>query len=130
MCQRDNFEESGVSKTIGSAFEQRAQEYLQRQRLSFITRNFSCRGGEIDLVMREITGSRSLVFVEVRARRSRQFAAAAASIGAHKQRRLVLAAQHYLLTWRGALPACRFDVIAFDAGKILWLRDAFRADAS
>ena len=43
---------------------------------------------------------------------------------------LVLAAQHYLMTWRGALPVCRFDVIAFDAGRIVWLRDAFRADTS
>jgi len=43
---------------------------------------------------------------------------------------LVLAAQHYLMTWRGALPVCRFDVIAFDAGRIVWLRDAFRSDTS
>jgi putative endonuclease len=80
--------------------------------------------------MREISSQRAPVFVEVRARCSRQFAAAAASIGAHQQRRLVLAAQHYLMTWRGALPVCRFDVIAFDAGRIVWLRDAFRADTS
>ena len=129
-AMRDNFLGNGVSKTIGSAFEQRALEYLQLQRLRFVARNFACRGGEIDLVMREIGSQRALVFVEVRARRSRQFAAAAASIGAHKQRRLVLAAQHYLMTWRGALPVCRFDVIAFDAGRIVWLRDAFRADTS
>jgi putative endonuclease len=119
-----------VSKTVGSAFEQRAQEYLQKQRLHFVARNFSCRGGEIDLVMREISSPQSLVFVEVRARRSRQFAAAAATVGARKQGRLVLAAQHYLMTWRGALPVCRFDVIAFDAGRIVWLRDAFRADSA
>jgi putative endonuclease len=92
-AMRDNFLGNGVSKTIGSAFEQRALEYLQRQRLRFVARNFTCRGGEIDLVMREIGSQRALVFVEVRARRSRQFAAAAASIGAHKQRRLVLAAR-------------------------------------
>src|SRR5882757_4482771 len=77
-AMRDNFLGNGVSKTIGSAFEQRALEYLQRQRLRFVARNFACRGGEIDLVMREIGSQRALVFVEVRARRSRQFAAAAA----------------------------------------------------
>ena len=125
---RDNFFGGGMSKTVGDAFEQRALEYLQRQRLRFVARNFVCRGGEIDLVMREIGSTRTLVFVEVRARRSRQFAAAAASIGAHKQRRLVLAAQHYLMTWRGALPACRFDVMACDAGRIGGWREAFRAE--
>jgi putative endonuclease len=117
-----------MSKTVGSAFEQRALEFLQRQRMRFVARNFACRGGEIDLVMRDFDGA--LVFVEVRARRSRQFAGAAASISATKRQRLIRAAQTYLMTWRGAPPACRFDVIAFDAGRILWLADAFRVEES
>jgi putative endonuclease len=116
-----------VSKTVGNAFEQRALEYLQRQRMRFVARNFVCWGGEIDLVMRDLGGDRALMFVEVRARRSRQFAGAAASIGAQA------AAAHPCgpvlhVPWRGGLPACRFDVIAFDAGQIVWLRDAFRTD--
>jgi putative endonuclease len=120
-----------MSKTVGNAFEQRALEYLQRQRMRFVARHFVCRGGEIDLVMRDGEGNdRTLVFVEVRARRSRRFAAAAASIGVHKQRRLIHAAKHYLMTWCGPVPACRFDVVAFDAGRIIWLRDAFRAESS
>jgi putative endonuclease len=117
-----------VSKTVGDAFEQRALEFLQRQRLRFVARNFTCRGGEIDLVMRD--GAGALVFVEVRARRSRQFAGAAASISASKRQRLIHAAQHFLMKWRGAQPACRFDVIAFDGGRILWLVDAFRVEES
>ncbi|WP_407639188.1 YraN family protein [Caballeronia mineralivorans] len=95
------FGERGVEndrKRARAAFEQRALEYLRRPRLRFVARNFACRGGEIERVMREIGSQRARVFVEVRARRSRQFAAAAASIGAHKQRRLVLAAQHDLMT--------------------------------
>jgi len=52
----------------------------------------------------------------------------AASVDARKRVRLVHAAQHFLATWRGALPACRFDVVAFDAGRVHWLPDAFRAD--
>jgi putative endonuclease len=43
----------------------------------------------------------------------------------------VRAAQHYLVTRASdsrAQPACRFDVIAFEAGRLVWLRDAFRAD--
>ncbi|WP_244814719.1 YraN family protein [Caballeronia sp. Lep1P3] len=122
----DNFNEALMSKTLGDAFETRALEYLQRQRMRLVARNVRCRGGEIDLVMLDDRGA--LVFVEVRARASRRFADAAASIGATKRARLVRAAQHYLATWRGALPACRFDVIAFDAGRIRWLPDAFRAD--
>jgi putative endonuclease len=117
-----------MSKTLGDAFEARALHYLERQRMRLVARNVRCRGGEIDLVMIDEGGA--LVFVEVRARKSRRFADAATSIGATKRARLVRAAQHYLTTWRGALPACRFDVIAFDAGEIRWLPVAFRADES
>jgi putative endonuclease len=124
-----NFSSAAGSKAIGAAFELRAQEFLQRQRLRFVARNVSCRGGEIDLVMRDRDGA--LVFVEVRARAQRRYGGAAASIGWEKRRRIVRAAQHYLAycadVSRGQ-PACRFDVIAFEAGRIAWLRDAFRAD--
>jgi putative endonuclease len=124
----DNFYGSAMSKMLGDAFEARALEYLQRQRMRLVARNVRCRGGEIDLVMRDERGA--LVFVEVRARASRRFADAAASIGTTKRMRIVRAAQHYLTKHRGALPVCRFDVIAFDAGRIRWIPDAFRADGS
>jgi putative endonuclease len=124
-----NFSGLAGSKLVGAAFELRAQEFLQRQRLRFVARNVSCRSGEIDLIMRERDGA--LVFVEVRARAQRRYGGAAASIGWQKKRRIVRAAQHFLTThvsrWRDQ-PACRFDVIAFEAGRLVWLRDAFRAD--
>jgi putative endonuclease len=115
-----------VSKDLGNVFEQHALEFLQRKRMRLVARNVTSRGGEIDLVMREANGV--LVFVEVRARRSRKYASALATVGALKRRRIVQAAQRYLSGWRGAQPACRFDVVAFDAGRLEWLPDAFRAD--
>ncbi|WP_341313614.1 YraN family protein [Paraburkholderia sp. IMGN_8] len=124
-----NFLRPAGSKFVGAAFEARALEFLQRQRLRFVARNVLCRGGEIDLVMRERDGA--LVFVEVRARAQRHYGGAAASIGWHKKQRLVRAARHYLATRSRHSrdePACRFDVIAFEAGRLVWLRDAFRAD--
>ena len=122
----DNFYGDAVSKTLGDVFESRALDFLQRRRMRLVARNVRCRGGEIDLVMTDERGT--LVFVEVRARSSRRFAHAAASVDARKRARLVHAAQHFLATWSGALPACRFDVVAFDADRIHWLADAFRAD--
>jgi putative endonuclease len=127
-----NFSAAHQSKSVGAAFEARAREFLQRQRLRFVARNVSCRGGEIDLVMSDRDGA--LVFVEVRARAQRHYGGAAASIGWQKRRRIVRAARHYLAT-RAATsrgprdePACRFDVVAFESGRLVWLRDAFRAD--
>ncbi|OLL33640.1 YraN family protein [Burkholderia sp. SRS-W-2-2016] len=127
----DNFSGAARSKSVGAAFEARAQVFLQRQRLRFVARNVACRGGEIDLVMRDRDGT--LVFVEVRARAQRHYGGAAASIGWRKQQRIVRAARHYLATlaWRHEPhepPVCRFDVIAFEGGRLEWLRDAFRAD--
>lgn len=119
-------------RAVGARFEAHAQNWLQRQRLVFVARNVHCRGGELDLVMREHDGT--LVFVEVRARTRAAYGGAAASIGWHKRQRLLRAAREYLLTYageHGALPpACRFDVVTFEGGRLTWLRDAFREDES
>ena len=68
----------------------------------------------------------TLVFVEVRRRKSNLHGGAAASVGRTKQRRVVLAAQHYLLKVR-TLPPCRFDVIEVTPEGCHWLRSAFDA---
>jgi putative endonuclease len=119
-----------ATKPVGDAAEQRALAHLQRQGLELLERNYRLAGGprvrgaEIDLILREPDGT--LVFVEVRARRDRQAGGAAASVTAAKQRRIVRAAQHYLMRWP-RLPPCRFDVVAIDGDQLQWLRAAFDA---
>lgn len=80
------------------------------------------RGGEIDLIMREADGT--VVFVEVRQRCDTSHGGAAASVLSGKQRRVVRAAQHYLMAWT-QLPPCRFDVVAIDGEQLEWLPAAF-----
>jgi putative endonuclease len=104
----------------GRRWEQAALAHLRRHGLALVEANFRCKGGEIDLVMRD---GDSLVFVEVRQRASRDHGGAAASITPAKIRRLARAAQYYLLRFP-ALPPCRFDVIAIDGGHLDWLRNA------
>ena len=114
----------------GEAGEDRALRYLQARGLSVVTRNYRCKGGEIDLVMRDAAGA--LVFVEVRARVARstqRFGGAAASVTPAKQRRLIAAAEDFLARQAEDVPACRFDVIAIDGARIEWMRDAFGAEA-
>lgn len=106
----------------GKEAEQTAQQHLQRQGLTLMSRNHSCRGGEVDLVMRD---GDTLVFVEVRLRRNPRFGGALASVDWRKQRRLILAAQHYLQShpWQGP---CRFDVVGLDASnRCQWIKNAF-----
>jgi putative endonuclease len=108
----------------GFEAEARAEAYLVRCGLVPVARNVRFRGGEIDLVMCD---GEEWVFVEVRARADARFGGAAASVDGRKQRRLALAAQMFLLRRFGqrAWPACRFDVVAFEAGEPNWIRAAF-----
>lgn len=111
-----------VATEKGARAEDRALAYLLRQGLAPVVRNYRCKGGEIDLVMRAPDGT--LVFVEVRERSGHRFGGAAASVTPAKQRRVLLAASHYLAT-RDDSPRCRFDVVALEAGRLAWLENAF-----
>ncbi len=95
-----------------------------------ITRNFSTRCGEIDLVMRDTD---CVVFVEVRYRR-RGRASAAESVDERKCLRLQKAAEFFLMQRPElAAKAVRFDVVAIDElawgrSSLRWIRDAFRPE--
>ena len=114
----------------GAAAEDLALAWLQQRGLRLMQRNYrvargpGARGGEIDLILLDRDGT--LVFCEVRARAGARHGGAAATVGAAKQRALVFAAQHFLLTLPH-LPPCRFDVVAIDGGQVTWLRGAFGA---
>lgn len=106
---------------LGKAAEDAAAAYLARQGLRLVARNWRCRGGEIDLVMRD---GAALVFVEVRERKDARYGGAGASITASKQARLLHAARLYL-AGQGQPPPCRFDAVLIEAGRLTWLKDAF-----
>jgi putative endonuclease len=118
----------------GAAVEAAARAYLRKAGLRDIAANANYRLGELDLVMLDDGGREaSVVFVEVRYRSDARFGGGAASIDAHKRRRIVRAAQLFLLAHRRYANApCRFDVVEADgdpaAPRLNWLRDAFRAD--
>lgn len=116
-----------TAQARGALAEDRALAHLQRHGLQPVVRNYRCKGGEIDLVMR--APDDTLVFVEVRQRSAAAFGGAAASVTPAKQRRLVLAALHYLATL-AQQPPCRFDVVALAPGRLEWLPHAFDLDAA
>jgi len=105
---------------IGQVGEDAALVRLRQHGLALVERNFRCKGGEIDLIMRD---GDALVFVEVRKRADAMHGGAAASVTPAKQKRLIVAAQHYLQRYRMP-PACRFDVIAIDGDDLVWLKNA------
>ena len=112
-------------KGLGGQAETQAAAYLRQQGLKFISSNYHCRFGEIDLIMRD---GKTVVFVEVRLRSHQAFGGAAGSITSAKRQRLVQTAQHYLQ--QHGETACRFDAIlmrSLDMQDIEWIRNAFEA---
>jgi len=113
--------------TSGEAAETLAAAYLARQGLRLLARNWRVRGGEIDLICAD---GATLVFVEVRLRRSAAYGGAAASITAAKQRRLIVAARHYLQRHQRSSRdhPCRFDAVLLNGlseADLQWLKNAF-----
>jgi len=109
----------------GDRAERIAAAFLQDKGLSVIESRYRSRWGEIDLILRDRD---TLVFAEVRLRRSKAFGGAAYSVDRHKQARIIATAQHYLAGSREA--PCRFDVVLLDEidpPRIEWIRDAFSA---
>ena len=113
--------------TTGQQAELWASEYLQQHGLVLITKNYHCRRGEIDLVMQD---GQSLVFVEVRYRKSARFGSALESVDRKKQAKLIFTAEHYLVQNTQPFSAYRFDVIAITPEQnkpvITWVKDAFQ----
>jgi len=107
----------------GERSEQQACNYLLKQGLQLIDKNFRCKQGEIDLIMQDL---QTLVIVEVRFRKSKQYGGALESITAKKQSRIIATTQYYILTHK-IKSAIRFDVITLSNDTdINWIKNAFQ----
>lgn len=107
----------------GAEFEQKAKAFLETQGLRLIAQNQTFKVGELDLVMKH--GS-TIVFVEVRQRKSANFGSAVESINYHKQQKWQKAANLWLARRNQSLDTadCRFDVVAFEGNHPpLWIKN-------
>ena len=126
-----------ATRDAGILWENAALSYLRQAGLQSLARNYSCRYGEVDLIMLDHSGpDRSehdgIVFVEVRYRNANARGDGLASVGPAKRTKLILTAAVYLqahpqLTGR----PCRFDVVACggtpECPTFDWIRAAFDA---
>lgn len=97
----------GRNNLAGAWGEMLAGEFLRKKKYSLVAAGYHCRFGEIDLIVRD---KKTLVFVEVKLRKSGDFAQAREFVDYHKQNRLRTTAQMYLAQNPTDLPV-RFDVI-------------------
>ena len=118
-----------AAQSRGTDAEARACAYLQQHGLRLIARNYRCRRGEIDLIMRDAD---NLVFIEVRYRRQSRYGSGLESVDARKRARITCCATQYLQAHPiAATLAARFDVIGMTPDsnglRFEWIRNAFDA---
>jgi len=110
-------------RKIGAFYEEQAARYLSGQGYRILERNFRCRLGEIDLIAEE---QGTLVFIEVKYRRSTRYGAPSEAVTPSKQKTICRVADYYRMSRQ--VPenqGCRFDVAAVLDGEVKVYRDAF-----
>lgn len=121
-----------TTREQGEYSESLACQYLENKGFKLIEKNFNCRMGEIDLIMKD---SDSLVFIEVRYRKNNNFGSGVESITASKQSKLIKTASLYLQQHDklNRYPS-RFDVVSIsgfigttniDNINFNWIKNAF-----
>ena len=97
---------------LGRRGEKLARKFLKKQGYRLLRSNYNTTRGEIDLIMRD---DDTIVFVEVKTRRSEKFATAESAVNYRKQKHLIAAARKFINTYRFNDHPCRFDVVAIVA---------------
>lgn len=111
-----------MGRTVGNAFEGLAVQYLEKHGAKILERNFSARGGEIDIICK---CGETLAFVEVKARLTPNGPTPGEQITLAKQRKICRAAVSYLAAHGGFDQAVRFDAVLIREDEIQWIQSAF-----
>jgi len=100
---------------LGKWGEKRCEKFLKRKGLKRLTRNFSCRAGEIDLIM--VAPNGAIVFVEVKTRTDESFEPVESVITFDKKKKLYKTARYFLAAHNIDNRPYRFDFVAIVLGK-------------
>ena len=112
---------TAARQAFGAAGEDQAARWYLEQGYRVVARNWRCREGELDLVVRR---GRQLVFVEVKARRTDRFGTPAEAVTIDKQRRIRRVARRYLAD-TGERGTLRFDVVSILGTDLTVIEAAF-----
>ena len=118
-----------TTRKSGKRAEDIAANYLKKQNVKIISRNFHSRFGEIDLIGLE---KETLVFIEVRYRKNENYLSAIETIDRHKCKKIIITSEVYLNKRKKYQSyQCRFDVITITGDisepVIEWIKSAFQA---
>ena len=110
-------------RRLGSRYEQQAADYLEKNGLRILKRNYRCRYGEVDIIAMD---GNVLVFAEVKYRNSERYGSSLEAVDLRKRKTISRVSRWYLSTCAGSMEVrCRFDVIGIEGDTVHWIRDAF-----
>ena len=109
-------------RALGVSGEELAAAWYEARGYDVVVRNWRCRDGELDLVVR---AGRDLVFCEVKARTSDAFGLPAEAVSPTKQARIRRLAARWLEDAPMPAREIRFDVASVLAGQIEIIEGAF-----
>ncbi|MDO4519516.1 MAG: YraN family protein [Eubacteriales bacterium] len=122
QSQKD-FKRKPNKRRLGSDYEEKAAEFLQKNGYRIMERNFRCKIGEIDLIARD---GRYLVFIEVKYRTSESQGNALEAVNWRKQEIIRKVALFYLIRFGWPLDTpCRFDVVGITGEQVQLIKNAF-----
>lgn len=114
------------SQHFGAKSETLAAWYLKKNGYQIIEQNYRNQLGEIDIIARE---KKTIVFVEVKSRRSIRYGNPKWAVTPGKQRKISMVALYYLKTTRQTNAKARFDVVSIysnqDEPQIEIVKNAF-----
>lgn len=116
-------EEKLNNRGKGKAYEQIACQFLESNGLKVIEKNFSCRIGEIDIILKD---GDTYVFTEVKYRKNVKYGNPYEAVTKYKMKKISRVSLYYInykkLPMNGSF---RFDVVSILDGEITWYKNAF-----
>lgn len=98
----------GYNKKIGAEGEEAACRYLKRRGYRILERNYTVRGGELDIIAMD---GDELVFAEVKTRTSTSMGLPSDAVNSFKKQHIIYTAKHYIAKKKLYDIQVRFDVI-------------------
>lgn len=107
----------------GNKAEEKAAAYLKEKGYKILARNFACKLGEIDIIAQD--KQNTIIFVEVKQRKTNLFGGGLAAVNKAKQKRITLTAAEYIKKTKINYFALRFDIITITGAELKHYENAF-----
>ena len=108
-------------RKAGTAYEEIAANYLKKQGIRIIDRNYRISQGEVDLIGEE---KETIIFIEVKYRNTASYGEPWEAVSIHKQKKICKVARQYCYS-RRIKKQVRYDIVSICGEEIVWFQNAF-----